>query len=621
MLPEDKKPELAGIIRKMQASKESDDNIRFVVDTYTKKYAQQPTPEPQPQKFDPTTHADTASFPASNNQNVSKFSDVAGIAMRTAANIPKSGFNFVKNSLQAINPIQVGKNAIEAGKETMQAGADGVPLSDILKEIPHETYKALVPQFLQHVFSGDFGKASATLQNDPVGQIAPFLLMAKQGAEGMGKGAEFDNAMTKIASPVTKSAEAVKTGAGNAVSQVLGAGTGTGASSIKQAFKSASEGPDSAQAFTKAMRGEITPEEVVKSAHDIVGNIKESRGSEYVKNLKSIGEDTKTHDINTVSDKLTEQLNKFNIKESKDGLDFSRSSIANNGSARADVQGVYDTVKSWGTKEGDTTGIGLDTLKKQLSDFYSPSSQARAFVQGVKTPVMDILNKEVPGYKDMTSKYAKVSDFLDEIKSATGAGSNQKPDTVFTKLTTAMKADKEFRLQVMDEMTKTDPTFMSKVAGSNMQSWIPKGLVGRGIDVSAGLGALAHVFNPSIIPALLGTSPRVVGEFVRAMGIGASKVEPILKALNTFKVPEGNIDKLGLSIKDISTTPEKVAGNFDSMDIGLVQNYLDNPQDTHAYMKIEPILEGAKLMEADPKVVDKFLQEALDIAKTSLKKK
>ncbi len=351
--------------------------------------------------------------------------------------------------------------------------------------------------------------------------------------------------------------------------------------------------------------------------------------SEIASDLKKVGEDKSSHDITPVMNSLNQNLKKFGLanedgtpKINENGdLDFSRSSIANNKSARTDIQGVYDTLKDWGSKEGDRTGVGLDVLKKQLGDFYSDSSQARAFVQGVKSSVSDLLNKEVKGYKEMTSKYAKVSDFLDEIKSATGAGSKSKPDTVFTKITTAMKADKDFRLQIMDEMTKTDPTFMSKVAGSNMSSWIPRGLVGRGIDVSAGLGALAHVFNPSIIPALLATSPRIIGEFVRAMGIGKAQVVPILDAVNKLKSPQEGSVKMGLSTKDISTTPEKVAKNFDTTDIKLVQNYLDNPQDTHAYMKIEPILEGAKLIEADPKVVDRFLQEVLDLTKKSSVKK
>lgn len=569
---------------------------------------------------------DEATFPADPNQEIKGFGDAAKIAVKTVGNIPESGWNFAKGTLKMINPVSIVKNAIEAGKQMKLAGEEGVPIEEIIKAVPIETYKSLVPQFLQHIFSGDFGKASATVQNDPVGQILPLILIAKQGAEAMGKGEAFDSAMTQLASPATKAGEALKNAAGQVASQTLGAGTGTGASSVSETFKAGKAGGDSAEAFTKAMRGEISPEEVVKSAHDIVGNIKQNRGNAYVEQLKTIGEDKTTHDIAPVFEEFNSQLKKFGIKGAEidpatgkvtgDTLDFSRSSIANNGTARADIQGVFDTIKDWGTQSGDRSGVGLDLLKKQLGDFYSQSSQARAFVQGVKGKVTNLLDTNVKGYKDMTANYSKVSDFVDEIKSATGAGSNAKPDTVFTKLTTAMKGDKEFRLEVMDEMTKTDPTFMAKVAGTNMASWIPKGLVGRGIDVSAGLGALAHVFNPSIIPALIGTSPRIVGEFVRAMGMTAGQVEPILKAINTFKIPEGTGDKMGLSVKNIAKgiTPESVAKNFDSFDIKLVQSYLDNPQDPKAYMKIQPILEGAKLAEADPKLVDRFLSEVLDIA-------
>jgi|ERR1035437_6018006 hypothetical protein len=160
---------------------------------------------------------------------------------------------------------------------------------------------------------------------------------------------------------------------------------------------------------------------------------------------------------------------------SEPGLDFSRSSIANNGSARADIQGVYDTVKDWGTQKGDRTPVGLDTLKKQLGDFYSPSGSARAFVQTIKSKVMNILNDQVPGYQDMTQKYSQATQLLDDIKSATGVGGKAKVDTVFTKLTTAMKGDKELRLEIMNEMQSkgAQPDLMSKIAGINMQSLIP----------------------------------------------------------------------------------------------------------------------------------------------------
>ncbi len=291
------------------------------------------------------------------------------------------------------------------------------------------------------------------------------------------------------------------------------------------------------QTFTKALRGEITPEETIKSAENIVESIKENRRTTYAEQLKQLGEDTATHEITPIVNEVQTQLNKFGVKVDAEGnLDFSRSSIAKTASARADIQGVYDTIKDWGSQAGDRTGIGLDLLKKQLGDFYSDSGQARAFVQAVKSKVSNILDTEVEGYKKMTSEYAKASDILDQIKSATGIGGKIKPDTVFSKLTTAMKGDNAFRLEVLKEMEKTDPTLMNKIAGTNLSSWMPKGLVGKFADWGTIIGILTGHFNPQIIPLMLSTSPRIVGEFVRALGWSANKTNIVLNAIN--KIPE-----------------------------------------------------------------------------------
>lgn len=569
---------------------------------------------------DISTHADQATFPATGDESPGV------IAAKTVGNIPKSAYNFGKSTLEFLNPLNTVKKAKEIGTSVAAGLDEGTSVKDLavgtIKELPKTAYDSLVPQFLHHIFSGDLQKAAATLENDPVGQIAPLLMVARGVAEKAGRGAEFDSAMSTIASPVTKAASKVKEGAGNAASQVLGASTGSGGSSIKEAFKSASEGPEKLDAFTKAMRGETTPEDVISSAQNVVKSIKENRHSSYVEQLKTVGEDKSSHDITPVTDTLTKQLDNFGVKQTKDGLDFSRSSIANNGTARSDIQGVYDTVKSWGTKPGDRTGLGLDLLKKQLDDFYSPSSQARAFVQSVKSQVVNILNTKVKGYKDMTSGYAKTSKLLEEIKSATGVGSNAKPDTVFTKLTTAMKGDKDFRLEILKEMEKTDPALMNKIAGTNLNSWMPKGIVGKGADVAAIMSTLAHAFNPQMIPFILSTSPRIMGEFVRGLGMAADKTTKVLDAINnipeSIKVPlkKELMDKLnskvsvGLSVKSVGSSPAEVAKKLNGKDVSIVQNYVNTPT-LDNLMKLQPLLEPMGIGSLNIDMLQRFFTEVI----------
>lgn len=481
------------------------------------------------QQTDHEIRADQATFPVRDAS-----SGIVGTSLKAVGNIPGSTVNFVKGVVDLYNPVSTLKkfgdyfNGFD--EYTKELGGDSSKAAfNVVKEFPTSAYKLLVPQFLQHAFSGEGQKAAETVINDPVGQILPLLMVARGAAQSAGKVAEFDNAISTIAKPVTYAGSKLAEGAGELASQAFGATTGTGASTIKVAAEGTPE-------FTSAMRGNTSAEDVVRSAENVVQNIKTNRASAYQADLKAIGEDTASHDISPVQAELQTQLGNFGVKVTDEGgLDFSRSSIANNGAARGDIQGIYKTLKEWGAQSGDRTGIGLDTLKRQLGDFYSDSGQARAFVQAIKGKVTDILNKEVPGYKDMTSKYATASDLLDDIKSATGAGSKAKADTIFTKLTTAMKGDKEFRLAVLKEMENAgEPALMDKIAGVNMRSFVPKGLVGRGIDVITAYQILQGAFSAKFLPMLLATSPRIVGEFVRALGYSATKSAQILKAVNNL---------------------------------------------------------------------------------------
>lgn len=456
--------------------------------------------------------------------------------MKAAGNIPSSAINFAKNLYEAIrHPVLTGEGVVSAVKGSGEALGREIlshtELADRVKKIDpsidEQTFDAIVDHLKTRY--GSLDNAQRTATNDPFGFGADVMgILAGGGAlaktAGLTKGNLVKDVIPTVTKPVTKAATAVGTG----LKQVIGASTGAGSSSVDAALRGT-------EAFKKAMRGQTTPEDIVHSAEDVVQNIKTGRAAEYQDSLREIGNNTNEFDISPVQQELETQLGKFGVSVDEDGkLDFSRSAIGNNGTARADVQEVYNTVKSWGEREGDKTPLGLDTLKRQLGDTYAPSSQARAFVQAVKSRVSGIL-ANVPGYGDMTSKYQKASDLLDDIRSATSVGGTAKADTIFTKLTTAMRADKDFRLEMLGEMNKVDPELMDKIGGANMSSIIPRGLVGRGADAGAAVNMLMGGFNPHMIPLMLATSPRLVGEFLSAVGYSMSKTKSILSALSKVK--------------------------------------------------------------------------------------
>jgi hypothetical protein len=446
---------------------------------------------------------------------------LATIKNAAAAGISKikSGFAEVQQPMNSpadiAKPVEAG---LKIGAGTVETAASPLaPLfSPVGKLIGYVSDKLSDNPTVQRFAMSGAGGAVSRVAED-VGN-ATEIAGAVVGSRGSAPvEAALDKAATKVADTT-----------GSVAAQGLGATTGTGAASVRTAFTGS-------QAFVDAMRGKVVPEQVIESAQNAVQNIVENRRQTYLADLSKVGANTRSLDISPIQATLGDKLKAFGIKVTDNGeLDFSRSSIANNGTARADVQGVYDTLKSWGSQKGDRTPIGLDTLKKQLADFYSPSGSARALVTAVKSKVSDILNNQVSGYKELTSKYTSASQLLDDIKSATSIGGRAKADTIFTKLTTALKGDKEFRLEMLEEMQSkgAQPQLMEHIAGINMSSAIPKGLVGKGADIGAAFAVLGHFFNPHYIPMLLATSPRVVGEFVHALGYSRNAASAIIGALN-----------------------------------------------------------------------------------------
>jgi len=123
-------------------------------------------------------------------------------ALKTAGNMPSSAINFTKGTVETLNPIETGKKLAEYfkgfGEFSKELGDDPSAASlKVLKEVPGQAYKMLVPQFVQSLFKGDTVGAQKSIVEDPFGQIAPLVIAAKAIAEGAGHGAQFDAAMTK----------------------------------------------------------------------------------------------------------------------------------------------------------------------------------------------------------------------------------------------------------------------------------------------------------------------------------------------------------------------------------------------------------------------------------------
>src|SRR4029077_7827849 len=151
-------------------------------------------------------------------------------AGKVIANLPSSALNFAINTAKFLNPLNTAKTAASIGTPAGEALNEGDNPAALVKNtvlgLPEAAYQTLVPQFIQHIISGNFQQAASAIENDPVGQIAPLVLLGRTSADAAGVGDQFDSAVSTAAKPVTSTAGAatskVSGGIGNLAAQLAG---------------------------------------------------------------------------------------------------------------------------------------------------------------------------------------------------------------------------------------------------------------------------------------------------------------------------------------------------------------------------------------------------------------
>jgi hypothetical protein len=367
--------------------------------------------------------------------------------------------------------------------------------------------------FHQQLRSGDIGGATKTaVEQLPGGRP----LMRGDVSEAIGEAGsalalpkltrEIPGAARIAAKIPAKVGEGVKV----AATETLGKTTGVGSAVLKRAIEKPS--PE----LTTAMRGGTTELEVVKNFREALQNVKDARGETYRKQLSELPEQDKHLDITPIRRSVEEGLRRFNVKKDADGnLDFSRSTISD-AAGKNEVLGIYNDVMSWGDKHGDLTPAGVDILKRRVDDHYSTSSSTRALVQRVKDSSRTLLNREVPGYFEMTRDYAKASEFLEQVKDLSLESPN--PGTAVRKLTTLLNQNNGYRQVLAQKLSEYTPVDLEgQLAGLNLSKWGPRGLAGPANVVSgAGLiyGVITHAINPLAAVGFAAASPRLMGELL-----------------------------------------------------------------------------------------------------------
>jgi hypothetical protein len=449
-----------------------------------------------------------------------------------AGNVASSAGDLLKNLFTAItHPVQTVKTTaqipIGLGAKARRELEEKRQRKSFERSESEQVWDSVVD-----MIKGRYGSVEnikETAYKDPVGMLADVAAVVSAGAGAIGKvgeaskisrlskvgkvGSKVGSAVDPLQAMVkgiTKVDKGIKSASGTAASETLGATTGVGADIIKTAYSKPDE-------VIRAMRGKVSPEQIVKTTKSALASIKNKQGSEYRKQLSKVREQSGTNiNFGNIKSSLKEALDDFDVKIKGKKLDFRDSSLE--GSGQTAIKEVADTVNNW----KDYSVKGIDNLKKRIGEIYTPTNQARAGVQAVKSAITKEL-KQVPGYEKMTSKYSEASKLLKELKSGLSLSDRASIQTTLNKLSVGVKKS-DFRQELIEQLNKTsNKDLVAQIAGGQLNQLAPRGLTGSLIKI-LGLGGVAFPgTRGAALAALASSSPRIVGEVVAGAG-KASKV-------------------------------------------------------------------------------------------------
>lgn len=396
------------------------------------------------------------------------------------------------------------------------------------------------------------------------------IATAGQGIASLGAKIDPLRAITKTASLVPKTI-------GKLGEVGLGLSTGTGPEYVRAGFNAAKAGGEAGTEFKSAMRGNLTAEDILANTKEALGTVKENRRTQYVSDLENVQKDTMVTkngelyikrpvteaDVRAglapkssvgktsfVSTKLsTLGLKKIATQTLKDllGADVKGKGVTefiekNRPSLDSrNIQKVVDLLYGW----QDLTPLGLNKLRQEIVSFekagikLAPAeNRFNKFVNDLGHGLNEYLKERVPTIKPLNENYAKASEMIKDIDKTLSLGNNISPDTAIRKITSSLKDINEHRRSVLGDLEKASGTNLkSSIAGQRFNQFMPRAL-GQVLAGGGGLGVvsgLIHAVSPGMITTLAATSPRLVGEFINALGVTAKVASDISAKVNSVR--------------------------------------------------------------------------------------
>lgn len=471
----------------------------------------------------------------------------------TISNIPKSGADFVGNIAHAVmNPVETvkglglaaagGVDAAARGLESLVTGGNTAQSQPGWERARQAA--GAIGDFYSQRYGGSQNVAD-TIRTDPVGAAADASMLLKLGSvglrtAGLSGAAERASAASSAINPMNAAITAAKNtivpAVKNTYTSLVGQATGSGKYAVDQAVKGSKE-------FVKAMRGVTSDEQLVEQARGAVSTLKNARTKAYESALNGLKGSTNNLDATGIRRAFDGLMKRYGVKVTNGKLDFSRSTLSDY-DAQNVVKSIHKDINSWGSRPGDLTAVGLDTLKRRIGNLYSDNNDARAIVAGMRENIGKTISGQVEGYSKMTSDYSKATATIREIEKALSIGKQSSVDTAATKLLTAIRKDNDFRRALMATLdADTQKNIIPAAAGRTMSNLWSNRL--SSVATSGVVGGAAFASGHPVLASLVVlSSPRIAGELSRALGWMARTTGKGIKGAAPAAVPLEQAGKL-----------------------------------------------------------------------------
>lgn len=506
-------------------------------------------------QYAPQSNQNGAWFPSSTTDTPIQ----AGL--KTAGNLIPSGINFVKGALDMLNPLSTLNKLSQipgAYKEAVNAnqGNVGKTIASAIGAAPGETAKALIPEFGRQLLTGNLAGAQASVTNDPVGSIAPFLLAGDQVAKfadaklggieaqaaknyatqgldaninptsGIYQGM-FDTGVSKVAglgkvvtTPIEGLTKLGVSVAKGAASHVLGLDPQTMGTII-----------NNREAFTKISQDQISrgslAEEFGKSIDSLEKTLQET-GEGYKPIREMPGQ------VGVPENFLNSVLqDKFKLSLDADGkIVADTNSITRN---KADIAAIQNFVDNWNGKPTLTPSEFLN-MRGDLADIAkydsAKSTKAGTIADQLRQEANRTMRPQIPGLQALDEQFAPRVEQFKQIKkdflTTDSQGGYVFKDGATNKISNATGVGKDNLLARMEEIHPgiTQKIQILKAVEDIQKSYgLKVGNYTRG--VIEGGAVLSGNIPLAIMTAIL-TSPAISVPLLRGLGYTVSKVKPII---------------------------------------------------------------------------------------------